>query len=337
MSWFIRSPLMFVASMLFAMGVALAATGSAAADESQTYPIVIKHAFGTTTIQEKPKRIATVAWASHEVPLALGVVPVGFAAANFGDDNGDGLLPWVDERLKELGAEKPVLFDEGDSIDFEAVAETKPDVILASYSGLSQSDYDTLSQIAPVVAYPEAPWSTDWRDMIRLNSAGMGMAAEGEALIKKIDGEIADAVAAYPHLKGKSAMFVTHLDATNLSTINFYTTNDTRVRFFNDLGLKSPKSVVDASKPGQFSGSISAEHIDAFDDVDIVVTYGSQELYNAMKSNPLMAKMPVVTHNAIVMLGRNPLGTAANPTPLSISWVLKDYVALLAQAADKTK
>lgn len=337
MSWFIRSPLMFVASMLFAMGVALAATGSAAADESQTYPIVIKHAFGTTTIQEKPKRIATVAWANHEVPLALGVVPVGFAAANFGDDNGDGLLPWVDERLKELGAEKPVLFDEGDGIDFEAVAETKPDVILASYSGLSQSDYDTLSQIAPVVAYPEAPWSTDWRDMIRLNSAGMGMAAEGEALIKKIDGEIADAVAAYPHLKGKSAMFVTHLDATNLSTINFYTTNDTRVRFFNDLGLKSPKSVVDASKPGQFSGSISAEHIDAFDDVDIVVTYGSQELYNAMKSNPLMAKMPVVTHNAIVMLGRNPLGTAANPTPLSISWVLKDYVALLAQAADKTK
>ncbi|WP_445557857.1 MULTISPECIES: iron-siderophore ABC transporter substrate-binding protein [unclassified Ochrobactrum] len=328
---------MFVASMLFAMGVALAATGSASADESQTYPIVIKHAFGTTTISKKPKRIATVAWANHEVPLALGVVPVGFAAANFGDDNGDGLLPWVDERLKELGAEKPVLFDEGDGIDFEAVAETKPDVILASYSGLSQSDYDTLSQIAPVVAYPEAPWSTDWRDMIRLNSAGMGMAAEGEALIKKIDGEIADAVAAYPHLKGKSAMFVTHLDATNLSTINFYTTNDTRVRFFNDLGLKSPKSVVDASKPGQFSGSISAEHIDAFDDVDIVVTYGSQELYNAMKSNPLMAKMPVVTHNAIVMLGRNPLGTAANPTPLSISWVLKDYVALLAQAADKTK
>ncbi|MDH7786510.1 iron complex transport system substrate-binding protein [Ochrobactrum sp. 19YEA23] len=337
MSWFIRSPLMFVASMLFAMGVTLAATGSASADESQTYPIVIKHAFGTTTITEKPKRIATVAWANHEVPLALGVVPVGFAAANFGDDNGDGLLPWVEERLKELGAEKPVLFDEGDGIDFEAVAETKPDVILASYSGLSQSDYDTLSQIAPVVAYPEAPWSTDWRDMIRLNSAGMGMAAEGEALIKKIDGEIADAVAAYPHLKGKSAMFVTHLDATNLSTINFYTTNDTRVRFFNDLGLKSPKSVVDASKPGQFSGSISAEHIDAFDDVDIVVSYGSQELYDAMKSNPLMAKMPVVTQNAIVMLGRNPLGTAANPTPLSISWVLKDYVALLAQAADKTK
>ena len=36
------------------------------------------------------------------------------------------------------------------------------------------------------------------------------------------------------------------------------------------------------------------------------------------------------------MLGYNPLGTAANPTPLSISWVLKDYVALLAEAAAKS-
>src|SRR5690606_9687518 len=95
----------------------------------------IKHAFGTTTIEKKPERIVTVAWANHEVPLALGVVPVGFARANFGDDDNDGLLPWVAARLKELGADTPVLFDEGDGIDFEAVAETRPDVILASYSG----------------------------------------------------------------------------------------------------------------------------------------------------------------------------------------------------------
>ncbi|WP_343315938.1 iron-siderophore ABC transporter substrate-binding protein [Brucella sp. BE17] len=324
------------ALLFVAVIVSMIVAGQASAGEKTSYPVVIKHAFGTTTIQQKPKRIATVAWANHEVPLALGIVPVGFAAANFGDDDGDGLLPWVAEKLKELGAEKPILFDEGDGIDFEAVAETKPDVILASYSGLSQSDYDTLSQIAPVVAYPQSAWSTDWRDMIRLNSAGMGMAAEGDALIQKIEAEIAATIAGYPHLKGKSAMFVTHLDPTNLSMVNFYTTNDTRVKFFNDLGLESPKSVVEASKPGQFSGSISAEYVDAFDDVDIVVTYGGPELLAALKANPLLTKMPVVANNAIVMLGRNPLGTASNPTPLSISWVLKDYVALLADAAEKS-
>ncbi|WP_105373177.1 iron-siderophore ABC transporter substrate-binding protein [Neorhizobium huautlense] len=313
------------------------AFSGAVAGENTSYPITIRHALGTTTITKKPKRVATVAWANHEVPLALGIVPVGFAAANFGDDDGDGILPWVAEKLAEFDADKPVLFDEGDGIDFEAVAATNPDVILASYSGLSQSDYDTLSQIAPVVAYPEAPWSTDWREMIRLNSAGLGMAAEGEALIATIEADIARTVAEYPQLQGKSAMFITHLDATDLSIVNFYTTNDTRVKFFADLGLKSPRSVIAASAPGKFSGSISAERIDAFDDADLVVTYGNQKLLDALAANPLMARMPAVEKGALVMLSRNPLGTAANPTPLSISWVLRDYLALLAEAARTSK
>lgn len=317
--------------------VAFVATTAARAEESTSYPITIKHALGTTVIKKKPERVATVAWANHEVPLALGVVPVGFAKANFGDDDGDGLLPWVAAKLKELGAATPVLFNEGDGIDFEAVAASRPDVILASYSGLTQKDYATLSQIAPVVAYPDAPWSTAWREMIRLNSAAMGMSAEGNALIARIEAEIARTVAQYPELAGKSAMFVTHLSARDLSTVNFYTSNDTRVKFFADLGLKPPKSVLEASQPGKFSGSISAEKIDTFDDVDIVVTYGDAKLLEALAGNPLTAKMPAVGKGALVLLGRNTVGTAANPTPLSISWVLKDYVALLAEAARKSK
>lgn len=320
----------------FVFFLSMIAPAITSAEEATRYPVVIKHAFGTTTIARKPQRVATVAWANHEVPLALGIVPVGFAAANFGDDDGDGLLPWVAKQLSEMGAAKPVLFDEGDGIDFEAVAAMQPDVILAAYSGLSQSDYDTLSQIAPVVAYPVSPWATDWREMIRLNSAGLGMAPEGEALIKRTEGEIAQVVAGHPQLKGKSAMFVTHLDATNLSVVNFYTANDSRVKFFTDLGLTSPKSVAEATKPGQFAAGVSAERVDAFDDVDIVVTYGSQPLLKAMRADPLLARMPAVAHDAIVMLGRDPLGTASNPTPLSISWVLKDYADLLAKAADKS-
>lgn len=323
--------------VLVATALSILACGGAWAGESASYPIVIKHALGTTTIPEKPRRVATVAWANHEVPLALGIVPVGFAAANFGDDDGDGLLPWVAEKLTALGADKPVLFDEGDGIDFEAVAATRPDVILAAYSGLSQSDYDTLSRIAPVVAYPDSAWATDWRDMIRLNSAGLGLPAEGEALIERIEADIARTVAGHPELKDKTAMFVTHLDTSNLSVVNFYTANDTRVKFFADLGLKSPRSVVAATAPGQFVAAVSAERVDAFDDVDIVVTYGSLPLLDAVRTDLLLSRMPAVSRDAVVMLGRNPVGTAANPTPLSISWVLKDYVALLGEAARKAR
>jgi iron complex transport system substrate-binding protein len=301
------------------------------------FPIEIKHAFGTTVIEKKPERVATIAWANHEVPLALGIVPVGFAAANFGDEDGDGLLPWVANRLAELNAAKPNLFDEGDGIDFEAVAVAQPDVILAAYSGINQADYDTLSQIAPVIAYPNAPWSTDWRDMIRLNSAGLGMASEGNQLIAKIETEIFSKVANYPKLAGKKAIFVTHLDPTNLSTINFYTANDTRVKFFTDLGLQSPKSVIDATLPGKFSGSISAEKLDMFDDVDLVVSYGSKKLLNAVKKDQLLAHLPALKNDSVVLLNRDAIGTAANPTPLSITYVLEDYLKLLANAVDNEK
>ncbi|SEN54002.1 iron complex transport system substrate-binding protein [Loktanella fryxellensis] len=304
---------------------------------AQDYPQTIVHAFGTTVLTAKPERIATVAWANHEVPLALGVVPVGMAAAKFGDDDGDGLLPWVVTALDDLGADVPVLFDEGDGIDFEGVAATDPDVILAAYSGLSQSDYDTLSQIAPVVAYPDQPWAADWREMIRLNAAGMGMVAEGDALIAELEGQIAAEVAAYPVLQGKTAMFVTHVDGRDLSTLSFYTAADTRVRFFADLGLGLPQAVRDASADGTFSAQVSAERIDDFADADIVVNYGGVDLVDAMTANPLTARMAAVQTGSVVLLGNDPMGTAANPTPLSIPFVLDDYVALLADAASRTE
>jgi iron complex transport system substrate-binding protein len=301
-------------------------------------PVTIEHALGTTTIEAEPERVATVNWANHEVPLALGVVPVGMAAANFGDDDGDGLLPWVSERLEELDAETPVLFDETDGIDFEAVADTNPDVILAGYSGLTQEDYDTLSEIAPVVAYPQAPWATPWREMIEINAAGMGMAEEGEKLVADLEQEIADTVSEYPQLEGASTMFLTHVDTTDLSEVSFYTPFDTRSAFFEDLGLATPASVEEASSdPEQFSGAVSAEQVDVFDDVDIIVTYGDQELVDALNADPLLSQIPAVRNGSLVLLPDTPLGTAANPTPLAISWVLEDYVAMLAEAADKAQ
>ena len=321
------------------LGVTLAASLllTAQGAMAQDYPLTITHTFGTTTIMAKPARVATVSWGNQDVPLALGIVPVGFARANFGDVDGDGLLPWVAARLTALGAATPPLFDEGDGIDFEGVAAVQPDVILAAYSGLSQSDFDTLSQIAPVVAYPDQPWAADWREMIRLNSAGMGMVDAGEDLIAGLEDDIARAVGGYPSLAGKTAMFVTHLDARDLSTISFYTANDTRVRFFHDLGLSSPASVQAASADGRFSAQVSAERIDDFADADIVVTYGTEALRTAMANNPLSARMAAVQTGSVVLLGNDALGTAANPTPLSIPWVLDDYVALLADAAGRSE
>lgn len=133
-------------------------------------------------------------------------------------------------------------------------------------------------------------------------------------------------------------MFVTHVDTADLSTVNFYTANDTRAAFFEDLGLATPEAVTEASAAGEFSGSVSAEQVDLFDDVDVIVTYGDQELVDTLEADPLLSQMPAVANDAVVFLdGEGPLGTAANPTPLAIPWVLEDYADLLADAAAKAK
>ncbi|GAA3856347.1 iron-siderophore ABC transporter substrate-binding protein [Streptomyces sedi] len=312
-----------------------------AGGDSDAFPLTIEHALGETTLESKPERVATVNWANHEVPLALGVVPVGMAAANFGDDDDDGVLPWVSEKLEELGAETPTLFDETDGIDFEAVADTQPDVILAAYSGLTEQDYETLSEIAPVVAYPDAPWATPWREIVRVNSQAIGMADEGEELIADVEGQIEATVADYPQLEGKSAMFMTHVDPNDVSQVGFYTTHDTRTLFFEDLGMTTPESIAGASEgTDQFALTRSAEQIDLFDDVDIITGYGDDtgELLQTLENDPLLSRIPAVERGSVFLLpGSSPLATAANPTPLSISWVLEDYVSALAEAAERVE
>jgi iron complex transport system substrate-binding protein len=57
-------------------------------------------------------------------------------------------------------------------------------------------------------------------------------------------------------------------------------------------------------------------------------------MIDALASDPVLAQMPAVANRAIVALPSSaPLGTAANPTPLAISWILDDYLGLIAEAA----
>lgn len=315
------------------------ARGPADTSSSTAFPVTIEHAFGGTTLESRPERVATVAWANHEVPLALGVVPVGMAAVSWGDDDGDGVLPWVEDRLEELDADTPVLFDETEGIDFEAVADTQPDVILAAYSGLTQEEYDTLSKIAPTVAFPDLAWGTSMDDMITMNATALGLEPEGEELVADLDAEIAEEYAAHPELAGMTGMF-SFLDPTDLSQVGFYTTHDPRSAFLEQLGMSVPSAVSAASADSEeFYASTSAEQADRFADVDVMVTYGDPEggdALAAVQADPLLSQIPAIARGSVVVLpDSTPLAAAANPSPLSISWGLDDYVDLIADAAAK--
>ena len=312
-------------------------TTPAAAGAEDVFPVTVEHAYGSTTIESQPERIAAVAWANHEVPLALGVVPVGMSAAGWGDDDGDGVLPWVEERLEELDAETPVLFDETDGIDIEAVAATQPDLILATYSGVTEKEYETLSKIAPVVAYPDIAWATSVQDMITISCQAMGLAEAGEQLVADLDAEVDAAYADHPELAGKSIMF-SYIDPTDLSQVGFYTTHDTRPGFLAEVGMTMPALVTEASaETEEFYVTRSAEDLDAFDDVDIFVTYGDADgkLVDEIVNDPVISQIPAVRDGHVAVLADStPLAASANPSPLSIGWGIDAYFDRLAGAAD---
>lgn len=305
-------------------------------DVSSEYPIVIKHAFGETEIASKPERVVTVQWANHDVVLALGVVPVGFSAANYGVQDDSGLLPWTAKKLEELGVDEPNIFQDTDGLDFEAISDANPDVILAAYSGITQEDFDVLSKIAPVVAYQDAPWATEWRDQVILNSTGMGMKAEGEQLIKDTEKLIENESNKYPEMKGKTVAWV-NFSAKDMSKLHLYTPADPRGAFLIELGMDYPESITtQIADPTNYSLSLSAENADILNDVDILIGYGDESLYEAVKADPLLGKIPAIQRGSVVFIGNDtPLAASGNPNPLAISYTIDEYLELIGGAINK--
>jgi iron complex transport system substrate-binding protein len=312
--------------------------GAANPASDDAFPVTIEHAFGETTITEKPERVATVAWANHEVPLALGIVPVGMSKATWGDDDCDGVLPWVEDKLTELGVETPEMYDGTDGVDFEAIGDAAPDVILAAYSGISEDDYTILSEIAPVVAFPEVAWGTTWQETITINGTALGLQTEAEALVTDLEGQISDAVAGYDNLgNGQGAAFA-WFDVNDLSSVGFYTMVDPRQVFYSEqAGFTVPEAVT-AAGTDEFLTSIAAEAVDELGDFDVIVTYGSGEELEVIQADPLLSRIPAVANGAIVFLDETvdpATAASANPSPLGITHLIENYLPLLDEAAGK--
>lgn len=344
---------MTVSRKLFILGTAslstttlLAACGRSKSASSTTSgkTISIKHVYGTTEVPADATKVATVAWANQDVLLALGIMPLGFSKQTWGVTDGSGMLPWTKEKVDELtanGAAQPKLFDDdgGVKINPQAVNATKPEVILAVYSGMSKEEYETLSKIAPTVAYPKVAWGTPWRETIAINATAVGKKTEGDTLVADLEKQVADAVAKHPQIKGKAAAFcyTAEGDATKFG---YYTTADPRTAFLPDLGMKVPASVEKTSKENAsaFNVDISTENADSLNDFDLIVMYGTESDLAAMQANSLLSQVRAIKNGAVAFVGNSdPMAASTNPGPLSIPWGIEKYVGLIATAAGKVK
>ena len=305
---------------------------------SASYPIKIKHAYGETIIESEPKNIATISWGNQDVPLALGITPVGVSKANYGETEENGILPWTAQKYTELGVDKPVVFNDVDGIDYEAISDSNPDVILAAYSGITQEEYDLLSQIAPVVAYPTEAWQTLWRDQININATAIGKKDEGEALVKELETLIKEKTSEYKDIKGKKAVFC-YFNPSDLGKFYIYLPSDPRVAYLTDLGLEFPESISKlAEGSNSFYVEISSENIDILEDADIIVCYGNDGLLKSLQDDTLLSKVPAIANGSVAVIeDGSALAASCTPSALSIPAKIDEYLKVIGDAASKVK
>lgn len=307
-----------------------ASTGSASSSSTATasFPITMKHAYGETVIKSKPERVVTLDWNNADAVLALGIVPVGTARANWGPVTDKGLLPWTEAKFKELGTENPNVFKDLEGYDYEAVAAAKPDIIVAPYSGMDEKAYKRLSEIAPTLPFRETAWKTTWREQTVEAAEALGLKSEGEKLVSDTDAFIKENLAKYPNLANKSVAMC-YINAADLSNFSVYRTADPRGAYLTDLGFTFPEKVeAQAKDKNAFYVQISSElAVDALSDTDIIITYGDDKTVAALKKDAIFSKIPAVKEGRVVVLDSNGnLAAACNPSVLSIKAELVNYL-----------
>jgi iron complex transport system substrate-binding protein len=306
-----------------------AAAGTAASGEWET--VTIEHALGEAVITEKPERIVTLGQGSTETAIALGTVPVGIEEYPWGSDD-SGYLPWINEAVTEQGAELPEQFTGTTELDIEAIVALEPDLILAPWSGVTQEQFDILTDIAPTVAYEEEPWVITWQEQIEVIGEAMGQPEDAQQLIEDIDSQLAEA--ARPEYADITFSYIYN---TGPGSLGVFFPGEQRVAMVSALGLTVDPVVEELREfevEGTDSASIGLENADKLAGSDLIFTfYSDPENRAEIEAQPLYQQIPAIARGSVVAPTEQPFVTGSSIiNPLTVPWALERFVPLIDEA-----
>jgi iron-siderophore transport system substrate-binding protein len=288
------------------------------------FPVTVPHKFGSTTVEQAPQRVLSLAYTDHEPLLALGIIPVGVIGFNAGWPEGVG--PWATPHLK---GQKLELFQH--ELNYEKVAAARPDLILTiSFDGLKEP-HDKLTQIAPTVAPPAGfvPYGVPWQQSTELIAKAVGRTEDGKKLVADTEATLAKAAAEHPQFKGKTVTVA----YDNQGQLGAYTKQDGRPRFFSTLGF-SNNPEVDALQKTNFYVDISTEQVQKLE-ADLVVFIGTTDTTRdkVLRDNPALATLPAVKQNRFVVVEDYDVVTALSASSvLSAPYALDHLLPQLTEA-----
>ncbi len=248
--------------------------------------VTIEHKFGSTVVPDSPERVVSLGYTEQDALVLFGVEPIAVRYA-FGPED-DVFFPWADEAA---GDADPVILPR-EEINFEQIASLEPDLIMGITAGLSDVDYRTLSAIAPTVVQPAeyVDYGTPWQVQTTVTGEVFGQEEKAAEIVAEVEAEFAAAAAAHPELEGATLALS---GPSYEGQYPFNSSDDTRTRFFTDLGLVVPAEL-DEIAGERFYGGLSREQASLLDTDVLVWQSGSDAERAEIEADPVLAALPVV-------------------------------------------
>ena len=331
--WLFGGPLsaeLLVETILDSMGVVLSETETNH-EAGATFPVIITHKFGATTIEEAPERVVAIGYTEQDYLVALGVIPV--AVRSWYANETIAFLPWAEDEAG--GAAPEILVMPFGNLNYEAILALNPDMISAVTAGITQEEYETLSQIAPTIAQSGeyVDFGMPWQEITRTIGAAVGQADEAETLIAQVELLFEDARAQNPEFAAQTIVVAYNFGEAR--TYGYYTAQDGRGRFFADLGFVIPDELNEIAGESFFA-DISTERIDLLNQ-DVLVFLGlgfADGGQEAIESDPLIQQLDVVEAGNVVYIPAEYDDALQYSSILSLEYALEGIVPLLAAVVD---
>lgn len=300
------------------LALAAAACSSGDGESGGSSGATVSDKYGETVVPANPQRVASVGYNDQDAILALGVVPVG--VFDWYGNQPDATWPWAHDLLG--GAHPTIIGTANTGISVEKVASTNPDLILGTYSGVTQTEHDKLSALAPTVTQPKefADYGVPWQDQTRIVGKALGRSDKADELVASVQKKFTDVSAAHPEFQGKTVI-VGALKGPG--QFGVYGPEDPKVRFFTELGFVNPP-VTQQITDTNFA-PISTEQL-TLANADLLVWYAGggfgDKLRAELAATPVYGELPAVKEGRVIVLEDEAAEAMTWSTVLSLPYAL---------------
>ncbi|WP_075204311.1 ABC transporter substrate-binding protein [Haematomicrobium sanguinis] len=300
-------------------------------EPSGAFPVTIEHSLGSSTIPAPAERILTLSGADADIAVALGRLPVAM------DDSANS--EWMGIAEVALGQGIAPRFSNAEGINFEAIREFAPDLILALEAGLDSTSYAQLAEIAPTIArlsdHQDSLEAPLWLRNTEAAARALGYQSQLEKVKNDVDASFAALPTIYPGLAGSSlAMVISQVDVgadflmyrgnsvqmTNLQRMGTVMAEESRALEQTGTAVEENPSVVGLSEDAAQQLRAQAVLIE-LDPRSTTENLGSA------------SQIPAVVNGAFSILAGDPLRALGTPSPLAAKFACERVASEAAKAA----